>query len=141
MLPVSAANIPVDSLQDKRPVLSSLVEGDIEAQRTAPKKIKTPKDKKVKQPRPPKSARRIAQLNRFKEVAIPLVLVCWMVLWITLVAWGAPKGGGWGEKGKPMVVWAVLAGSLLGAVPVLIGVLVCSGKYIRYGGSAVEELE
>ena len=143
MLPIPAANTPADSLRDKFPVLASLVteDGDVEAQRQATKKVKIPRVKKVKQPKPPKTARRIAQEKRFKDVATPIVFVGWLALWISLVAWGAPKDGGWGEKGKSIKVWAVLAGSLIGVVPVLFSILLCLGNYIRHGGSSATEEE
>ena len=143
MSPIPAANTSADSLGDKFSFHSFLVaeDGDLEAQRPAPKKVKTPRVKKVKQPMPQKTARRKAQEKRFKEVATPIVFVCWLALWITLVAWGAPKDGSWGEKGKPIKVWAVLAGSLIGAVPVLFSILMCLGNYIRHGGSSAAEEE
>lgn len=141
IISIAANNTPTDSLRDKFPVLSSLIveDGDVEAQRPALKKVKTPRVKKVKQPKPPKTVRRTTQEKRFKEVATLFVFVAWLALWITLVAWGAPKDGGWGEKGKPIKVWAVLAGSLIGAVPVLFSILMCLGNYIRYGGGSAAE--
>lgn len=140
MLLIAVANTPADSLRDKFPVLSSLVEGDIEAQTPTPKAKKEEKVKKVKEPKVKKvkTERRRAQEKRFKEVATPILFVGWLVLWITLVAWGAPKDGGWGEKGKPMVVWAVVAGSLIAAVPVVFSILMCLGNYIRLGVGAAE---
>lgn len=141
MLSIAAANTPADTLRHKFPVLSSLVERDVEAQTPTPKAKKDEKVKKVKEPKvgKVKTDRRRAQEKRFKEVATPILFVSWLALWITLVAWGAPKDGGWGKKGKTMVVWAVVSGSLIAAVPVLFSIFMCLGNYIRHGVGEMEE--